>query len=173
LPEYSSIPIGRILRLERRGCRFESGLLYMGTYSFIFFERKMMNDSCPFSWKLLGESLKNWFVAQWKMHRAFNPGVVSSSLTGPTKKRTNSSTAERWFVRPMVESSNLSSSSMIGRIGRAVMQWLAKSYIGNDAKVRILHPPRMLLRSTTSFERGGRPQREQLVLWQNGLYAPG
>lgn len=25
---YSSIPIGWILRLERRGCRFESGLLY-------------------------------------------------------------------------------------------------------------------------------------------------
>jgi hypothetical protein len=28
LPIYSSIPIGWILRLERRGCWFESGLLY-------------------------------------------------------------------------------------------------------------------------------------------------
>jgi hypothetical protein len=60
--------------------------------------------------------ITNWFVAQWQMHRAFNPGVVSSSLTGPTNKRTNSSMAERWFVRPMVESSNLSSSSELGEL---------------------------------------------------------
>ena len=53
----------------------------------------------------------NWPVAQWKMHRTFNPGVVSSNLIGPTWM--NSSMAERWLVKPMVESSSLSSSSIV------------------------------------------------------------
>ena len=34
LPTYSSIPSGWILRLERRGCRFESCLLYRMTCSY-------------------------------------------------------------------------------------------------------------------------------------------
>ncbi len=43
-------------------------------------------------------------------YRSFTPGVVSSSLTGPTWM--NSSTAERPVVSGRAESSNLSSSAM-------------------------------------------------------------
>ena len=46
---------------------------------------------------------------------AFTRRVVSSSLTEPTNWM-NSSMAERWLVKPWVESSNLSSSA--GRFGR-------------------------------------------------------
>lgn len=31
------------------------------------------------------EKLKYWLVAQWKTHRTFNPGVLGSSPSGPTK----------------------------------------------------------------------------------------
>jgi hypothetical protein len=55
--------------------------------------------------------ITNWFVTQLVLeYRSFTPGVVSSSLTGPTRWM-NSSTAEQVFVRHKVESSNLSSSA--------------------------------------------------------------
>ena len=44
-------------------------------------------------------------------YRSFTPGVVSSSLTGPTWM--NSSTAERPVVNGRAESSNLSSSAIV------------------------------------------------------------
>lgn len=44
-------------------------------------------------------------------YRSFTPGVVSSILTGPTN-RMNSSMAEQRYVKPLVESSNLSSSAI-------------------------------------------------------------
>ena len=43
-------------------------------------------------------------------YRSFTPGVVSSTLTGPTKWM-NSSTVERRLVKPLVKSSNLFSSA--------------------------------------------------------------
>ena len=51
-----------------------------------------------------------------KMYPAFNRGVVSSNLTGPTGM--NSSMAEQRLVKPTVESSNLSSSAGVN-IGKA------------------------------------------------------
>ena len=47
-----------------------------------------------------------------QMYPAFNRRVVSSNLTGPTK-RMNSSMEERRLVKPRVESSNLSSSAIV------------------------------------------------------------